>query len=45
MAVLGMAVATEMGLTGHQVLELGLTALLHDIGFHLMEDSKASPLN
>ena len=44
MAVLGMAVATEMGLTGHQVLELGLTALLHDIGFHLMEDSMSKPV-
>ena len=36
MAVLGMAVATEMGLTGQQILELGLTALLHDIGYNLM---------
>lgn len=36
MAVLGMAVATQMGLTGQQILELGLTAMLHDIGFNLM---------
>ena len=36
MTVLGMAVATQMGMTGLQTLELGLTALLHDIGFYAM---------
>jgi HD-GYP domain-containing protein (c-di-GMP phosphodiesterase class II) len=44
MAVLGMAVATQMGLTGQQILELGLTALLHDIGFHLMGDAANKPV-
>ena len=44
MAVLGMAVATQMGLTGQQILELGLTALLHDIGFNLMGAAANKPL-
>lgn len=44
MAVLGMAVATQMGLTGQQILELGLTALLHDIGFNLMGDAANKPV-
>ncbi len=44
MAVLGMAVATQMGLTGQQILELGLTALLHDIGFNLMGPSANKPV-
>lgn len=44
MAVLGMAVATQMGLTGQQTLELGLTALLHDIGFNLMGDAANKPV-
>ena len=44
MAVLGMAVATEMGLTGQQILELGLTALLHDIGFNLMGAAQRKPV-
>lgn len=45
MAVLGMAVATQMGLTGQQILELGLTALLHDIGFTLMGDAARKPVD
>ena len=44
MAVLGMAVATEMGLTGQQILEIGLTALLHDIGFNLMGGAASKPV-
>lgn len=44
MAVLGMAVATEMGLTGQQILELGLTALLHDIGFNHMGAAQRKPV-
>ena len=44
MAVLGMAVATEMGLTGQQVIDLGLTALLHDIGISLMGIPESNPV-
>ena len=44
MAVLGMAVATEMGLTGQQILELGLTALLNDIGFNHMREAQRKPV-
>jgi len=44
MSVLGMAVATQMGLNGLQTLELGLTALLHDIGFHAVGRNYDKPM-
>jgi HD-GYP domain-containing protein (c-di-GMP phosphodiesterase class II) len=37
MSVLGMAIAIEMGLDGQQTLEVGMTALLHDIGIYAMD--------
>lgn len=37
MAVLGMAVAVEMGLDGPQTLEVGLAGMLHDIGLTVMD--------
>lgn len=37
MAVLGMAVAVELGLDGPQTLEVGLAGLLHDVGLYAMD--------
>jgi HD-GYP domain-containing protein (c-di-GMP phosphodiesterase class II) len=36
MAVLGMAVAVELGLDGPRTLEVGMTGLLHDLGLYAM---------
>lgn len=36
MAVLGMAVAVELGLDGPQTLEVGLAGMLHDVGLNAM---------
>jgi HD-GYP domain-containing protein (c-di-GMP phosphodiesterase class II) len=44
MAVLGMAVATEMGFDPIQTLEVGMTGLLHDIGLHAMDAKFRRPL-
>lgn len=43
MAVLGMAVAIEMGLDGPQTLEVGMTGLLHDIGLYAMDPKFRKP--
>ncbi len=43
MAVLGMAVAAEMELDGPSTLEVGLTALLHDIGFLILDPKLRDP--
>ncbi|TWU47228.1 Cyclic di-GMP phosphodiesterase response regulator RpfG [Rubripirellula tenax] len=37
MAVLGMSVACEMGLTGKQTLEVGMAGLLHDLGLYVLD--------
>ncbi len=44
MAVLGMAVAIELGLDGQQTLEVGMTALLHDIGLYAMDERFLQPV-
>lgn len=44
MAVLGMAVATEMGLDAQQSIEVGITGLIHDIGLHAMDSKFRKPI-
>ena len=44
MAVLGIAVATEMGLDAPQALEVGMTGLLHDLGLHAMDPKFRKPI-
>lgn len=43
LAVLGMAVGTEMGLDGPSILEIGTTGLLHDIGLCMMDPALTVP--
>ncbi|GAA4451069.1 HD-GYP domain-containing protein [Novipirellula rosea] len=43
MAVMGMAVAVEMGLDGPTALEIGLTGLLHDIGLYVLDPKFRDP--
>ncbi len=44
LSVLGMAVAIELGLDGPQTLEVGMTALLHDIGLYAMDPKFRKPV-
>lgn len=45
MAVLGIAIATEMGLDAFQALEVGMAGLLHDIGLHTMDPKFRKPVD
>ena len=43
MAVLGMAIAVELGLDGYQTLDVGVAGMLHDVGLLLMDPLYRSP--
>jgi hypothetical protein len=43
LATLGMAVGIELGLDGSQMMEIGMTGLLHDIGLHAMDEKFRNP--
>ncbi len=43
LAVMGMAIAIEMGLDAPTSLEIGLTGLLHDIGLYLLDPKFRDP--
>ncbi len=38
MSTLGMAIAVEMGLDGPQMMEIGISGLLHDVGLYAMDE-------
>jgi HD-GYP domain-containing protein (c-di-GMP phosphodiesterase class II) len=44
MAVLGMAIAIELGHDGLQTLEVGMAALLHDVGLYSMNEKYQQPI-
>lgn len=44
MAVIGMAVAVELGLNGQQTLEVGMVGLLHDVGLYVMDPKYSKPV-
>ena len=44
MSVLGMAIAIDMGFDGPQTLEVGMTAMLHDIGLYEMDSCYHKPV-